>query len=111
MKYNEAILLAEEEKNYMYILELVKRLEKDVNFLRKNIDNKNVVTNSTIKRTEELIKKTEEEYNTIQDNEFAQKVIYKVYKQGVEPRLKDLKNIVKNWNEKHNKNLNTVLGE
>ena len=109
----DVIELLIEEKDYMFISNYYRRLSNDINFLKKNINNENVITNKRIKDMEALAKRVEDEYNTIQATEKEQQNIYKAYTFGILPKVDELKKYIKVWNfiHKDKKPLKTSIVE
>jgi DNA-binding transcriptional regulator GbsR (MarR family) len=109
----DVIELLIEEKDYMFISNYYRRLSNDIDFLKKNINNKNVITNKRIKDMEALAKRVEDEYNTIQATEKEQQNIYKAYTFGILPKVAELKKYIKVWNfiHKDKKPLKTSIVE
>lgn len=109
----DMIELLIEEKDYMFISDYYRKLSNDINFLKKNINNENVITNKRIKDMEALAKRVEDEYNTIQATEKEQQNIYKAYTFGILPKVVELKKYIKIWNfiHKDKKPLKTSIVE
>ena len=65
------------------------------------MDNENIVVNKNIKKIENKTKEIEEIYNSILDSDIEQKTIYKVYNDGIKPRINELRKLINEWNFKH----------
>lgn len=97
----DMIELLIEEKDYMFIADHTKTLSKCIEFLKINMDNENIVVNKNIKKIENKAKEIEEIYNSVLDSDIEQKTIYKVYNDGIKPRINELRKLINEWNFKH----------
>lgn len=97
----DMIELLIEEKDYMFISRYHRILVNSIEFLAKNINNDNIITTDKIKKLEELADKTEETYNTLQTTDKEQQNLYKVYNQGIKPKIDVLRKLIEHWNKIH----------
>ena len=95
-------ILKEEKANYQFVLELVKKIDYSLEYLKNNFNKSNLVTKKEIEEAKELLKRARS-LNMIKfSSDQEQQNIYKVLKNGVEPRVKALKILVNKWQEIHN---------
>lgn len=95
-------ILKEEEANYQFVLELVKKIDYSLEYLKNNFNKSNLVTKKEIEEAKELLKRARSLKMIKFSSDQEQQNIYKVLKNGVEPRVKALKILVNKWQEIHN---------